>query len=207
MLTIHVLVGSIIAHNNIYIQVSRKDFKIEKELAEKTEMLVRCVDEGEGDGEGEGGVRKVPVEEEKVKQPALNDSAAVEIAKLLVSLEEWFGKPQDFEWGIEEGMLIIYIYGKYFITHFFPYSLSLPFPLPLLSSGKLYCLQARPIVTLPPSSFFTASVPGNHATLWDNSNIVESFAGVTSPLTFSFASRAYKEVSVKMAEFFLPPGN
>ena len=61
-------------------------------------------------------------------------------------------------------------------------------------TGQLYCLQARPIVTLPPSPFFSPAVPGAAATLWDNSNIVESFAGVTSPLTFSFASLAYREV-------------
>ena len=63
--------------------------------------------------------------------------------------------------------------------------------------GKLYtyCLQARPIVTLPPSPFVSLAVPGSGATLWDNSNIVESFAGVTSSLTFSFASLAYKQFS------------
>lgn len=30
--------------------------------------------------------------------------------------------------------------------------------------------------------------------LWDNSNIVESYNGITTPLTFSFARRAYEEV-------------
>ena len=70
---------------------------MEKELAEKSEMMVRS-EEGE-----EGGVRTVEVEEGRVKEPALSDAAAVEIAKLLVTLEEGFGKPQDFEWGMEEG--------------------------------------------------------------------------------------------------------
>ncbi len=60
--------------------------------------------------------------------------------------------------------------------------------------GELYCLQTRPIVTLPPSCFFDLSAPGRAATLFDNSNIVESYAGVTSPLTFSFASYAYERV-------------
>ena len=75
-----------------------------------------------------------------------------------------------------------------------------PHPSPLSSplftqqTGQLYCLQARPIVTLPPSCFFDVYVPGTQATLWDNSNIVESYAGVTSPLTFSFASHAYEQV-------------
>ena len=78
-------------------QVSRKDFKVEREMAEKSEMMVRS-EEGE-----EGGVKKVEVEEGRVKEPALSDAAAVEIAKLLISLEEGFGKPQDFEWGMEDG--------------------------------------------------------------------------------------------------------
>lgn len=66
----------------------------------------------------------------------------------------------------------------------------------LVFAGELYCLQTRPIVTLPPSCFFDYSAPGGVATLWDNSNIVESYAGVTSPLTFSFASYAYERVGV-----------
>ena len=61
--------------------------------------------------------------------------------------------------------------------------------------GQLYCLQTRPIVTLLPSCFFDHSASGSHATLWDNSNIVESYSGVTSPLTFSFISKAYHDVS------------
>ena len=63
-----------------------------------------------------------------------------------------------------------------------------------LHVGQLFCLQARPIVTLPPSCFFEGEEVGM-ATLWDNSNIVESYSGVTSPLTFSFASYAYETVS------------
>ena len=84
-------------------QVSRKDFKVDRELADKTEMMVRG-DDGE-DGDSGEGVRRVEVEQERVKQPALSEAEAVEIAKLLISLEEGFGKPQDFEWGMEKGLL------------------------------------------------------------------------------------------------------
>jgi pyruvate,water dikinase len=48
----------------------------------------------------------------------------------------------------------------------------------------LYCLQCRPITT----------PIGGRRLLWDNSNIVESYAGVTTPLTFSFASFCYDVV-------------
>ena len=40
---------------------------------------------------------------ERVKEGALSDEAAVNIAKTLLTLEERFGKPQDFEWAMEEG--------------------------------------------------------------------------------------------------------
>lgn len=49
--------------------------------------------------------------------------------------------------------------------------------------GKLYFLQARPV---------TQEIP--EVVVYDNSNIQESYCGVTTPLTFSFASRAYKTV-------------
>ena len=52
----------------------------------------------------------------------------------------------------------------------------------------LYILQTRPITTLGHVR------KGGKKTIWDNSNIVESFSGVTSPLTFSVASRAYDTV-------------
>lgn len=54
-----------------------------------------------------------------------------------------------------------------------------------LHEGQLYLLQTRPI---------TVPVPWGHRMLWDNSNIVESFSGTTTPLTFSFARNAYSIV-------------
>jgi pyruvate,water dikinase len=53
--------------------------------------------------------------------------------------------------------------------------------------GELYLLQARPITARP-----AATEAGR--VVWDNSNIQESFCGVTTPLTFSFAARVYASV-------------
>lgn len=55
--------------------------------------------------------------------------------------------------------------------------------------GQLWLLQSRPITTL-------GALPDPNDTLrvWDNSNIAESYGGVTTPLTFSFASRVYDAV-------------
>jgi phosphohistidine swiveling domain-containing protein len=60
-------------------------------------------------------------------------------------------------------------------------------------SGALYLVQARAITTLDRG----AAVKDSESDLlrvFDGSNIQESYPGVTSPLTFSFISSAYKEV-------------
>ncbi|HUH05616.1 MAG TPA: PEP/pyruvate-binding domain-containing protein [Kofleriaceae bacterium] len=53
-----------------------------------------------------------------------------------------------------------------------------------------WILQARPITT----GVGNAAPTGGTKRLWDNSNIIESYSGVTSPLTYSFALRAYSIV-------------
>jgi len=60
-----------------------------------------------------------------------------------------------------------------------------------IEDDKVYVVQMRPITTLPKLSFYNDHINGGYATLWDNSNIVESFAGVTTPLTFSLTKEAY----------------
>ncbi len=57
------------------------------------------------------------------------------------------------------------------------------------ASGELWLLQSRPITTLA-----TLPDPADTLRVWDNSNIAESYGGVTTPLTFSFARRIYESV-------------
>ena len=52
-----------------------------------------------------------------------------------------------------------------------------------LADGHIYILQSRDI---------TALTPMHHPIVWDNSNIVESYPGVTTPLTFSFIQKMYE---------------
>jgi rifampicin phosphotransferase len=54
---------------------------------------------------------------------------------------------------------------------------------------RLYLLQSRPITSLR-----ALRDPDGRPALWDNSNIVESYSGVTTPLTFSFAREIYQHV-------------
>ncbi len=57
------------------------------------------------------------------------------------------------------------------------------------TGDKLYILQTRPITSLAPP----LNQDGN-SIVFDNSNIQESYCGVTTPLTFSFARGAYATV-------------
>ncbi|MCC5828436.1 MAG: hypothetical protein JJU36_03220 [Phycisphaeraceae bacterium] len=53
----------------------------------------------------------------------------------------------------------------------------------------LYLLQSRPITTLR-----RLPDPDGALNIWDNSNIAESYSGVTTPMTFSFARYVYEHV-------------
>jgi hypothetical protein len=67
------------------------------------------------------------------------------------------------------------------------------------SGQDLYIVQARPITTVKnvdksqSASTMSSSVM-SPTTIFDASNIQESYPGTTSPLTFSFARRAYSQV-------------
>lgn len=57
------------------------------------------------------------------------------------------------------------------------------------AKGQFYILQTRPITRLP-----APTNPTDRRVVFDNSNIQESYCGVTTPLTFSFANNAYRTV-------------
>ncbi len=66
-------------------------------------------------------------------------------------------------------------------------------------SGRVRILQARPVTTID------KPIPSErgYSTIWDNSNIVESYSGVTTPLTFSFAIYAYHRVYVQFCQVLM----
>jgi phosphohistidine swiveling domain-containing protein len=64
--------------------------------------------------------------------------------------------------------------------------------------GELYLLQARPVTTP-----VRQGVGKLH--IWDNSNIIESYGGITLPLTFSFAHYVYHQVYVQFCEILMVP--
>jgi rifampicin phosphotransferase len=58
--------------------------------------------------------------------------------------------------------------------------------------GKLFVLQSRPITT----------IDIHQLKIVDNTNIVESYPGITLPLTFTFARNGYREVFTATARLF-----
>lgn len=119
------------------------------------------------------GTVRVPVPASLRRAPVISDDQARTLATLARRIAESLGAPQDVEWSIgTDGAADV----------------RAP------SEGEaLYILQARPITA-------TARREPGERRVWDNSNIVESFSGVTTPLTFSFASFVYEQVYRQFCE-------
>ncbi|MEW5931167.1 MAG: PEP/pyruvate-binding domain-containing protein [Gemmatimonadota bacterium] len=124
------------------------------------------------------GTAMIAVDEGLRDAPTLTDDEVRRIASVLRELERALGGPQDVEWALAPAD------GR---------------------PRELFILQARPITTLGSASPDRSDVPTDGTAnagaprtgerrIWDNSNIVESYAGVTTPLTFSFARSVYEDV-------------
>ena len=77
-------------------QVSLCDKQVKVEVVDKEEMFVQSE---------EGGLKRVKVSEERQKARVLTDEQTTCISEVITELEKKMGKPQDFEWGIEDGMI------------------------------------------------------------------------------------------------------
>ena len=62
-------------------------------------------------------------------------------------------------------------------------------------NDELFLLQSRPITTLGNNKEGKLNV-------FDNSNIVESYGGITTPLTFSFIRMVYENVYIELCKIF-----
>ncbi len=127
---------------------------------------------------GQGLVRR-PVAAGQRGAAVLTEAEIAELTELGRKLEIDRGAPQDIEWAIDD-------------------------------SG-VWLLQARPITTLaeplPGVELRGAGevIPAGAERIWDNSNIIESFSGVTSPLTYTVAAGIYGRVYRGYAESLRVP--
>lgn len=124
-----------------------------------------------------GGTVESPVPVQKQRLPAIDDDQIAALVDAVQRLDAHFGHPQDVEWAVADGLLHI--------------------------------LQSRPITTLPAAADTAratesqpAPPPEGKRVVWDNSNIVESYSGVTTPLTFSFVSDVYTQVYQEFCRMF-----
>lgn len=67
------------------------------------------------------------------------------------------------------------------------------------ADDQIWILQTRPITSLPNAK--------DQEVVWDNSNIQESYCGVTLPLTFTYACKAYSEVYSQTLETMKVPND
>ncbi|MEU2254153.1 phosphoenolpyruvate synthase [Nocardia xishanensis] len=101
------------------------------------------------------------------ERAVLTDAEIAELAELGRKLEIVCGAPQDIEWALDD--------------------------------TGLWVLQSRPITTeLKPANAplrgAGETVAPGELRIWDNSNIIESFSGITSPLTYTTAAGIYGRV-------------
>lgn len=64
-----------------------------------------------------------------------------------------------------------------------------------IEDGQVWLVQSRPITTLHKITQTVGTTPiTGMRRIWDNANISESYGGITTPMTFSFARSAYEGV-------------
>ncbi|WP_280317160.1 phosphoenolpyruvate synthase [Nocardia wallacei] len=125
--------------------------------------------------DGEHGCVEVPVPQQQRDAPVLSDAELSELVELGRRVEAALGGPQDIEWAAD--------------------------------ADGLWVLQARPITTPVGARLRGAGerLGPDELRIWDNSNILESFNGITSPLTFTTAADIYGRVYRGYAESLRVP--
>jgi pyruvate,water dikinase len=142
-----------------------------------------------------GDVHEVTLSETEGAAPTLTDEQARRVAELARQAENHFDAPQDIEWAFDEADRLHLLQSRPITTLDAAGSNGATEhdarPAPRSSETNSRQRTERPPSTVcrPPSARAQAK-----RTLWDNSNIAESYGGVTTPLTFSFARRAYRAV-------------
>ncbi|MEV0294030.1 phosphoenolpyruvate synthase [Nocardia sp. NPDC050710] len=120
---------------------------------------------------GEQGCEARPVDPADRERAVLTAAEVAELTELGRKLEIDRGAPQDVEWAIDD--------------------------------TGIWLLQSRPITTIGADSGPRRAaelrgagerVPDGELRIWDNSNIIESFSGLTSPLTYTTAADIYGRV-------------
>jgi phosphohistidine swiveling domain-containing protein len=118
----------------------------------------------------DGGLRQTAIDTARQSESSLSNDQVQQVARAALKIEQDFGCSQDIEFCFD-------------------------------ARGDLFIVQSRPVTSVATSKTAdTASAEVGNPLVWDNSNIIESYSGVTSPMTFSFICRAYSIVYRCFAE-------
>lgn len=159
-------------------------FSIDPVSGDRSTALV-CSTQGNGEklvsGEVDGNTYRVAsngtITEKTITQDAPSDQWISKIAASAREIATRLNAAQDVEWALKK--------------------------------NQLYMLQTRPITSISPPAISTANTADNSTVahkkdkivIWDNSNIGESYPGITTPLTFTFARKAYENVYITFCQF------
>jgi pyruvate,water dikinase len=125
----------------------------------------------------DGGTRREAVDRQLAQSAALSDGEIERVGRCSRFLAGKMGSPQDVEWALvgEPGV------------------------------RDLVVLQTRPITAGAGGGEITETGEDTVRRIWDNSNIIESYSGVTTPLTFHFASGVYRDVYLQFCRLMGVP--
>jgi pyruvate,water dikinase len=152
------LVSGLLSADSYWLEASTGKH-IRSDIAEKTARLGRS-------SQAQGHCETTDLTEAEKTASSLTNDELANLWRLGKNIAEYFNRPQDIEWAIE--------------------------------NGQVYILQSRPVTNI-------ANDLLGYPNLWDNSNIVESYGGLTSPLSYSFALRNYRAVYVQFCEILGVP--
>jgi pyruvate,water dikinase len=152
--------------------VDRAGVEVEVRVAEKDLQVAAAA--------GADGTREVEVPADRRGVRCLQPAEVTRLCAAARDLAQALGGPLDMEWTIE-GDAIWFLQARP-IT-----ATGAGATAPATGAGA----TATPTTSAPSPAAATAAGP---RVVWDNSNIQESYCGVTTPLTFSFARGAYASV-------------
>ncbi len=119
--------------------------------------------------------------------PVLEAGEVAELAARGRELAATLGGPRDIEWAIDSAGL--------WLLQARPVTAISPAPAPAtVRRGGLRLIRGDAAATAAVIRGAGEDVPAGEIRIWDNSNIIESFQGITSPLTFTVAAGIYGRV-------------
>lgn len=129
----------------------------------------------------------VPVD--KRGTSSLSEDEVRAVSTMAIQLERTFGTPQDVEFCFSQQ-------GELILLQTRPVTASYQANSPVAGNpvgAKSVDRPSEPRAVSGNGESDSAAQPSDHL-VWDNSNIIESYSGVTTPMTFSFIRRAYSIV-------------